>query len=478
MAKQANIKDNGDIHNMQERMNKLQAYSTLVKRAQLAQAMGTTFGGSRDIEETLGYKKDVAYHDYWYAFKRQDIAKAIINRPVQATWQGPINIIEVDDDEETALEKEWKALTRKHWLKDKFIRVDRLTCIGRYGVLLLGLDDVKRKEDAMRPVETGKRRLEYIKPLSEASAEIISWDTKASSPRYGLPVMYQVTVNDPQQEGINITMRVHYTRIIHITGDRLESEVYGTPVLEAVYNRLEDLRKLVGGSAEMFWKGARPGYGAKLDPDFNMSADEEEELEKQIDEYEHSLRRILVLNGVEMQSLAQQVSDPTHHVDAQIQMISAVTGIPKRILTGSERGELSSTQDIGAWKELIQMRREEYAELQIIGPFVNRMIELQVLPEAIQGEYVVEWSDLHAPSEKEKAEVGKIRAAALKEYASQPTAEAVVPPVAFMKYFLGLTDDQISMLEEYQEQAMLDEEREMVEDARFTEEPKPDEPTE
>lgn len=464
MAKQ----DNGDIHAMQERMARLQAYSAIVKRAQLADMMGMSFDGKRNINEALGYKKDITYKDYWFAFKRQDIAKAIINRPIKGTWQGDVDILEADDDQDTPLEKAWKKLMDEHKLKDKFTRVDRLTCIGRYGVLLLGLDDVRRKEDALQPVTPGKRRLEYIKPLGESSAEVISWDTRASSKRYGLPVMYQLTINDPKADGINITMRVHYTRLLHITGDKLESEVFGEPVLEAVFNRLEDLKKLVGGSAEMFWKGARPGLAAKINPDFEMSAKQEEELERQIDEYEHSLRRIMLLQGADLDSLAQQVSDPKSHVDIQIQMISAVTGIPKRILTGSERGELASSQDLDTWRELIQTRREEFAELQILRPFIDRCIELGILPEADE-KYTVQWTDLHAPSEKDKAEVGKIRASALKEYASQATAEAIVPPEAFMKFFLGLDDDQVSLITEMLEQAMLDEEREMDEERRALE---------
>lgn len=473
--------DNGNIHAMQQRMERLQAYSAIVKRAQLADMMGMSFDGQRNVNDALGYKKDITYKDYWFAYKRQDIAKAIINRPVKATWAGKVDVMEADDDQDTPLEKAWRELFWDHRLKDKFIRVDRLTSIGRYGVLLLGLDDVKRKEDAIQPVTPGKRRLEYIKPLGEAAAEIISWDTKPSSPRYGLPVMYQLTINDPKADGISITVRVHYTRLLHVTFDKLESEVFGEPVLESVFNRLEDLKKLVGGSAEMFWKGARPGFGAKIDPDFEMSTTNEEELEKQIEEYEHSLRRILLLQGVDIESLAQQVSDPKSHVDIQIQMISAVTGIPKRILTGSERGELASSQDMDAWRELIQTRREEYAELQIVRPFIDRCIELGILPEAAgEDNYTVRWDDLHAPSEKDKAEVGRIRAGALKEYSSQATAETIVPPEAFMKYFLGLDDEQVTLIGEMLEQAMLEEEQEMAREAEAVEAslPAEDEPLE
>lgn len=459
--------DNGK--EIAELRHKLDQYSTLVRRQRIASLMGaTTFEGSRNVDEALGYPKDVTYEMCYHRFSRQDIARAIIDRPVKATWHGQVGLLESDDDQDTPLEEAWKKLIDDVKVKDCFARADRMTSLGRYGVIMLGLDDVKRKEDSMQPVNPGKRKIEYIKPLGENSAEIITWDTKASSARYGLPVVYKVMVNDPDQGGADISLRVHYTRIIHIAQDRMESEVYGEPVLKSVYNRLEDLKKLVGGSAEMFWKGARPGYGGKVDPEYNMSEKEEEELQKQLDEYEHNLRRFLMLQGVSIEALQSQVTDPTHHVDIQLQMISAVTGIPKRILVGSERGELASTQDSSAWKELIQSRREEFAELQIVRPFVDRCIELGVLPPAKES-YSVEWSDLFAPSEKDKAEVGKTRATALKEYASQPGAEMIVPPDAFMKFFLGMSDEQISLMTEMREQAIRDEEADLRREEEETE---------
>ena len=125
----------------------------------------------------------------------------------------------------------------------------------------------------------------------------------------------------------------------------LEDEVNGLPRLEAVFNRLLDLEKIVGGSAEMFWRGARPGFQGIVSEGYNMTDEDIDELQKQLDEYEHGLRRFLINRGVSLDALAQQVSDPRNHVDVQLQMISAITGIPRRILTGSERGELASTED-------------------------------------------------------------------------------------------------------------------------------------
>jgi uncharacterized protein len=456
---------------------KMQVLTALMGRASIAARLGMQFDGERDMYEALGYKKNLTYADFLTQYSRQDMAKALINRPVKATWQGDLLVLESDDDKETQLEKAWKDLNKKLKLKSKFVRLDKLACLGRYGILLMGFNDVKQKEDWAEPVKTGKRELVYVKPFGEGSATVAKWEEDPGNERFGLPVYYELQLTTPGDSKTYV-MKVHYSRVIHVVGELLENEVEGEPFLEVLFNRLKDLEKLVGGSAEMFWKGARPGYQGVVDPEYTMTDEMEQDLKNQLDEYEHNLRRVLLSEGVDLKTLASQVADPLHHVDIQIQMISAATGIPKRILVGSERGELSSNQDQASWKELIQTRREEYAEQQIMLPFIDKCIEHGVLPKAGADDYSIKWSDLFAPSEKDQVEIGKARTEALKGYASAMGADEIVPPTAFMEFFLGLNPDQIQMIEEMREAAMLEEEREMRTDDQFNDQDDPPDPPE
>jgi len=334
----------------------IQDLSALLSRTQLAARLGYQYSGDRDIYEALGYKKNLIYDDYATQYERQDIAKAIINRPVEATWQGDLKIEEMSDDKDTDFEKAYEALEKDLHFKVKFIQLDKLSSLGRYGCLFLGFDDTQDKTGFAKPVAPGKgRKLLYLRPLSENSATIDSYVTDAKDPRYGLPLYYslQLKKSDVGQDAI----KVHYSRVIHVTGETMESEVEGIPALKAVFNRLKDLEKLVGGSAEMFWRNARPGYQGEVDKDYRITTETQEQLEDQMDEFEHNLRRFLIMKGIKFTELGAKVSDPDKHVDVQIQMISAVTGIPKRILTGSERGELSSTEDKSMWLDMISSRR-------------------------------------------------------------------------------------------------------------------------
>lgn len=426
----------------------------LASRMALASSLGTQqYGGDRDIYQALGYKKQLIYNDFYVRYKRQDIAKAVIDRPAIITWSGKLTITE-EENTESDFSKAWDTLNIDLKLKSRLIRLDKLSAIGAYGVLLLGFDDVTNVEGFKRPVSGGKRKLLYVKPYGQGSAKVKKLETDTRSERFGLPLIYsleseQTDVENPDLK-LDSVIEVHYTRVLHIASDLLESEVYGSSKLESVFNRLMDLEKLVGGDAEMFWRGARPGYSGKVDPDFMMTEDTKKELKEQIDEYENNLRRIFVNEGVSLEALAQQIADPKNHVDVQIAMISAITGIPKRILIGSERGELSSGQDRSEWLSFVETRRMEYAEPIIVRPFVDALIEYNVLPTPSNDKYVVRWEDLLSLTEKDRVEIGKSRSVALREYTANPVASAMMPFEAFIEYFLGLSDLDVMKIKKMQ----------------------------
>lgn len=431
---------------------KLQVFSELIHRAELASKLGMQYSGERNLYDALGYPKELTYFDYYTQYDRQDIASAIIDKPVDKTWSGDVLILESKDPEDTALEKAWKELFRNLKLKSKFIALDKLTCIGQYAVLLLGTSDIRQKEDWKNPIVGGAGlKLIYVKPFAECYAKISTFETDPTNSRFGLPKIYDLTLlnNGGQLQQI---IQVHHSRLLHIVNDPLHDEIYGTPVLKKVFNRLMDIEKLSGGSAEMFWRGARPGYSGKVDENYALSEVDETAMMDQMNEYEHNLRRFIINRGIDMKEMAGQVSDPTPHLEIQIQLISAQTGIPKRILVGSERGELSSSQDADAWFTLIQDRRDEFAAPVILYPFIDKLIELKILPAVGKEGYTIQWTDLFSKSDKDKAEVGRTRATALREYASQPMSQSIVPPKAFFEFFLGLNAEEIELISQIQKE--------------------------
>ena len=434
--------------------------STILNRMNLGKSIGTqSYAGDRDIYEALGYKDTLVFDDYIARYFRQDIAKAVIDRPVKASWKGDIEVIENTRSKQTKFEKEWKRLYIRLKLKSVFIRADKLTGLGSYSVLFLGLSDVKSRKSLSNKAKKGSNLI-YVKPFAEPSAVIHKWDENENSPRFGKPLLYKISLSsqglDPTNSVRSVksteysgNLIVHYSRIIHLTEDILEDEVFGIPRLQVAFNRLMDLEKLIGGDAEMFWRGARPGYTGNVKEDYEMTPEMLLDLQDQIKEFEHNLKRVLVNEGVDYKSLEQQIADPSSHVDVQIQMLSAVTGIPKRILVGSERGELSSAQDKQEWIAYVTSRREEQNEPGILRPFIDHLIEYKIITAPKAEDYIIVWDKLFSLSDKEKVELGKNRAIALKEYSTNPAAQYMFPLPIFMKYYLGLDDNQISSIEEY-----------------------------
>lgn len=427
-----------------------QVISEILSRQGFARRLGYQYGDKRKVYKALGYPEEaeLTFEYYYNKYDRQDFARAVIDRPCDGTWRGHLIIKEAGSDSKTSeLNTKWQELDETFGLKLRLNKADKLCDLGRYSVLFLGLDDVGTAEEFKNPVAKGARQLLYIRQFAESEADVHTWDNDPKSKRFGKPILYQIKSGTAQTTGSTTTtieqytnLLVHHTRVVHYVSQSLTSEVCGVSKLKPIINRLVDLEKILGGDAEMFWRGARPGYTATAKEDYELGAEEEQALMDEIDKYEHDLRRFIMAKGVDIAALEQQTADPLHHIDAQLQAISAQTGIPKRILIGSERGELASSQDRDQWKELILTRQEEHAEPTILRPFINLLMKYKILPPVAK--YTVVWADVFAPSEADKAKIGKERAGALKDYADSSLASDVLSPKLAAKYLLGLNEEQ------------------------------------
>jgi hypothetical protein len=416
-------------------------------RNRLATLLGFSYGKDRNIFEALGYpqEKDLDVVYFHNKFSRNEIANAIIARPAQETWSRNISVVETTKEvqvQDSILDAAFHNLNTDFGLLTRFSYLDQLAAIGQFSLLLYGLNDVNTKADWKQPA-IGKRKLLYVKQVSQINAMIQTYETNAGNERYGLPLTYTVTLfkaNGGTGDQSTEEIVVHHSRVLHVSHSSLTSEYLGTPVLKPIINRILDLEKVLGGDAEMFWRGARPGYHAAAKDGYEMSDQAQTDLSQELDRYEHDLRRFINAQGVDIKALEQQIADPLGHIDAQLQAISAQTGIPKRILIGSERGELASSQDKGQWLTLIQRRMTGFAEAEVLRPFIKDMQRLGVLPEFKT--FSIMWEDVFAPSELEKVEVGTKRADALQKYTASALAQELLPAKLAAKYLLGLTEEQ------------------------------------
>jgi len=230
-----------------------------------------------------------------------------------------------------------------------------------------------------------------------------------------------------------------------------------------LFNRLYDIRKIAGGSGEMFWKGAFPGYAFEVDPTIAGATLDADSLRTEFENYSNGLQRYLALQGVTAKSLLPQTADPKNHLDSQLKQIAIAMGVPYRIFMGSEEAKLASQQDTQAWNKRLTRRQNKYLSPYMIRPLVDRLIEVGVLPQPT--EYTVHWPDLSAPSDMEKAEVLSKITEAFAKYVGG-NVDMLIPPEEFLTMFAGLDEAEVKQIMDAalqrQEEAATSEEEEEV----------------
>jgi len=154
-----------------------------------------------------------------------------------------------------------------------------------------------------------------------------------------------------------------------------------------------------------------------------------------VDEYLHDpTKRVLRTRGVKLSLLSATVAAFGSNVDSVLGIVSATTGIPQRILTGSERGELASTQDQSNWGARIQERRSKFA-IPVIRDLIDRLIDYGALP--APAEYTVMWPEADATSPTETASIVSTLANANKAQA-ESEGDIVISASEIRETYLGM----------------------------------------
>lgn len=472
----------------------------------------------RDYDKECGYPKteEIRIQDYKRMYDRDPIAARIVDCLPDECWKvQPTVYEEEDNDTVTEFEEAWDNLGRT--LKDGSFyqdeesspvweylnRLDRLCGIGSFGVLLLGLDDLKEGDtlekpapgfeedddptiyssvDGQRPEGSSPQRKEggeeavpnlvFLRVFDESLVQITQYDSRKTSKRFGQPLMYQLTFVDPNDQskgGVGLPLaveRVHWSRIIHVADNLNSSEIFGDPRMRTNWNRLIDLTKLYGGSAEMYWKGAFPGLSLNIDPkmDPQINPIDSDGIREAMWKYSNSLQRWFALTGVSVQTLATQVVDPTQQINIHLEAICVKLAIPKRIFLGSERGELSSAQDVGSWNGRLKHRQKTFITPKIIIPFVDRLIKLRVLPQP-KG-YSVTWPELEALSPETQATVANSVMSAITTYIAGG-AEVMIEPIDFYTRILKMSEEEAKAILDNRSQSLEEKKAQEQEQAEF-----------
>lgn len=476
------------------------AQSLLLERHKFARRYGLSgfdqFGGARQINEVLGYPSAFSIEDFRDRFENGGIARRIILMAPEAMGWSKVAIVENRKNlkKKTKIESEWIELSKRLSVGNVFKRADILAGIGEYSVIYIGIrekigSNATGNADVLAqemPRLNGTDDIVFLRPLPQDQAHISEFvgdspDDRVDDPRYGLPKYYTIQLSRAHRHvtgttsgALNSTQRkVHWSRVIHVTHEALDNEIFSTPELQPIWHYLCDLDKLAGGGSEIFWKQALQKVlfdldkdigpdgssisgtttGASIDPKKIAAFQEsKEKLKIELEEMANNLRQHVLSRGVTPKTIAAAAPNFAENVKTIIGLIAATKNKPQRKLMGSERGHLASTQDEKSDNDTIASRQDEFGSA-LVRDFANRLIKYNGLT-APKDDYDIEWPTEDESSEMDKAKLVNLLALAnynqfkadgtiiqtnneirdtvydLDALENEPTESSVIPPVS------------------------------------------------
>jgi hypothetical protein len=363
----------------------------------------STFGGRRNVSTALGYEPTLRARDYRERYERGDIAAAIVEFFPFASWLAGTMMVEVDDpDTVTPFEEGAAKLSDRLGVLDILRQAAILADLGRYSIIIIGAPGDFAQE---LPRLSSPDSIAYLSAYGEDRATIGRLVTDPYSARFGLPDHYSVNFGSSSIDSsvsLGAARQVHWSRVIHVAKGTLEDRLYGQSILRRIWNRLNDLDKLVGGGAESAWRRMGPKLHLSLDPEMQLTPTQEDELKEALEELQHGFKDTLSTRGAEVKPLSVDLAMFSPQAATVTSLICGSIGISQRILLGTERGELASDQDRNNTADSVTRYKDHFAEPLTIALF-RRFVDYGALPEPV--EMKVGWPEEDKLTEPEKADV-------------------------------------------------------------------------
>lgn len=370
-------------------------------REYLSNYLGFAFGTKRNTYSALGYTRGpIQYDDAVARYKREGVLSRVIDAYPDAIWTRSPTIIDKPTKKPSSQFHEFASQTNLfHYLN----RAERLAGLGKYSVILLGFNDISSQSDLSKPItKSNSISVNFVQAYGFGDCQIESITSNPSDPNFGLPEIYAITPNLSLDGNQSSVLYVHHSRILHIADGRLENEIFGCPLIEKIYNYLDDLVKVAGGGSEAAWQASYKGIQWELDKTINLTEDEAKALKDEIEAFEHGMTRHVRTRGMKINQLGADQIDAGPMFNVVMALIASTTGIPLRILIGSEQGKLASEQDRANWATRVIQRRKMHSEPKVLVPLLRKLIYSGVLKDV---DYTFDWPDPFSMSPLERAQM-------------------------------------------------------------------------
>lgn len=372
---------------------------------QMRGRMASLMGGGYDFADTLhniyldfGYPAQLLFSNFWNMYRRFGIAKNVVELPVDTGWMFAPTV-EGDPEFNKDL---GKVITDQNlWLRMKGL--DTRQRVGRYAGMFMRVRDSKQPSEPIDGTLSGPNSLVQMIPLYESQLEVVETNQDPTSDDFGLPTMYQFkgTAEGGRNEDNVNTFNIHPSRIVIASEDADNGGIYGVSALEAPYNSLMDLRKIIGAGGEGFYKNASKDIVFNLKEGASAKGNESllEKFNEQYDDFAHNRhRRAMWTPGMEATTLDSSLANPKEFFMNALYDVAASTKIPATILIGQQTGRLASGEDSKHFLSTVKSRQTNFMNM-MIGDHIDWMIKFGILPSS---KYEIEWDDLLASSDSEK----------------------------------------------------------------------------
>lgn len=374
----------------------------------------------RTLWAECGYPQNLSFKHYYKAYTRNSVGFAAVTRLSDGCWVDTPVIVDGAKNNEstktTAWEKRADKLFKKLWKSIK--EADKRNLVGQYSALIIQVreEDGAKWEDELLPGSLAKlEELALVKliPVWQEQLTVAEYQTDLNKEDYGEPVYYQFNESAVGKSKKGRDIKIHKSRIILLNegGDDNQPKT-GVSLLEPGYNKLLDIEKTSGGSAEGFLKNASRQLSIRMSDKVDLRElkrqaeamghkDVVSAINDQIQKLNSGIDSALITQEGDASVLSVAASDPTSTWMVAANEFAASIQIPFTILFGQQTGRLASDEDKTDWANRCNGRRNGFLS-DVITQILERFWTVGIIPPPKSGEVTISWSDLLAPSERDK----------------------------------------------------------------------------
>lgn len=412
------FQNNKITQSLQIRVNALNNQLSSV-RSQFAQTLlGISHDGKRNLNDIYGYPDSlngsIGFQLMYDMAKREGIANRLTYGTARTCWREGFEVFDSTEEDANELLADEIAKLNKAGLTKKIERADILNRIGAMSVLFVGVPDGREPSEPVGKVTGDGFKSIYFQPFAYDGIEITKIVNDPKDPRYGLPELYQVSRQsrgDTEKDTSGTSaIVVHWSRIIHMSEGALDSNVEGTPFLQPIYNRIIDINKATGGSAEAYFRNARGKIAFEVDKDFAASTLDPSSMKK-LDEsamqFTNEWKDHIYTAGAKATAIDTPHHSPRDTVMASLWEVAGYSGYPIRILTGEGSGQLAGSEDQLALNAIIADRQNT-----VCADWVVRVFEILSMAGMIEwnGSWVVRFPKQSTVTEMQQVELDNKKA--------------------------------------------------------------------